>query len=145
MAIPESSQTVVNVTNGKLIRLLVNDAPFDVRYGRLLEHERVLDLRAGTLTRHADWESPAGHRVRVRSTRLVSLTQRAVAAIEYTVEAVDGPVRLIVQSELVANEPAPPRPVTRGWPPCWTTRWSRRNATSTTTGRRCCTAPGAAG
>ena len=48
---PESGQTVVNVTNGKLIRLLVDDAPFDVRYGRLLSHERVLDVRAGTLTR----------------------------------------------------------------------------------------------
>jgi alpha,alpha-trehalose phosphorylase len=106
---PESGQTVVNVTNGKLIRLLVDDTPFDVRYGRLHGHERVLDLRAGTLTRRADWESPSGHRVRVRSTRLVSFTQRAVAAIEYVVEAVDGPVRLIAQSELVANEPSPLR------------------------------------
>src|SRR6266513_4854218 len=39
---PESGQTVVNVTNGKVIRLLVDDEPFDVRYGRLLAHERVL-------------------------------------------------------------------------------------------------------
>jgi alpha,alpha-trehalose phosphorylase len=106
---PEAGQTVVNVTNGKLIRLLVDDEPFDVRYGRLLEHERVLDLRAGTLTRTADWESPTGGRVRVRSRRLVSLTQRAVAAIEYEVEAVDQTLRLIAQSELVANEPTPPR------------------------------------
>ena len=106
---PESGQTIVNVTNGKLIRLLIDDAPLDVRYGRLLEHERVLDLRAGTLTRRADWESPSGRRVRVRSTRLVSFTQRAVAAIEYVVEAIDGKVRLIVQSELVANEPTPAR------------------------------------
>ncbi len=73
---PESSQEVVNVTNAKLIRLLVDDAPFDVRYGRLLRHERVLDFREGTLTREADWESPSGCRVRVRSTRLVSFTQR---------------------------------------------------------------------
>jgi alpha,alpha-trehalose phosphorylase len=102
---PEASQTVVNVTNGKLIRLLVDDEPFDVRYGQLLEHERVLDLRAGTLTRRADWESPAGGRVRVRSTRLVSFTQRAVAAIEYVVEPVAETLRLILQSELVANEP----------------------------------------
>jgi len=65
----ESGQEIVNVTNGKLIRLLVDDAPFDVRYGRLMAHERVLDLRAGTLTRDADWESPRGRRVRVRSTR----------------------------------------------------------------------------
>jgi trehalose/maltose hydrolase-like predicted phosphorylase len=106
---PESGQTIVNVTNGKLIRLLVDDEPLDVRYGRLLAHERVLDLRAGTLTRDADWESPNGSRVRVRSTRLVSFTQRAVAAIEYTVEAVDRPVRLVVQSELVANEAGPLR------------------------------------
>src|SRR5438045_8058203 len=28
---PESGQTVINVTNGKLIRLLVGDAPFDIR------------------------------------------------------------------------------------------------------------------
>ncbi len=106
---PESSQEVVNVTNAKLIRLLVDDAPFDVRYGRLLGHERVLDLRAGTLTREADWESPSGRRVRVRSTRLVSFTQRAVATIEYVVEPIDASARLVVQSELVANEPIPPR------------------------------------
>jgi trehalose/maltose hydrolase-like predicted phosphorylase len=104
---PEASQTVVNVTNGKLIRLLVDDEPFDVRYGRLLVHERVLDLRAGTLTRQVEWESPAGGQVRVRSRRLVSFTQRAVAAIEYVVEPVDQALRLIVQSELVANEPTP--------------------------------------
>ena len=30
---PESGQTVINVTNGKLIRLFVDDEPFDVRYG----------------------------------------------------------------------------------------------------------------
>ncbi|SCG64135.1 glycoside hydrolase family 65 protein [Micromonospora coxensis] len=104
---PESGQTVVNVTNGKLIRLLVDDEPLDVRYGELLAHERILDLRAGTLHREMHWRSPAGREVKVRSTRLVSFTQRAVAAINYEVEAVDGPLRLILQSELVANETLP--------------------------------------
>ncbi|MBY0290105.1 MAG: glycoside hydrolase family 65 protein [Mycobacteriaceae bacterium] len=104
---PEAGQTIVNVTNGKLIRLLVDDEPFDVRYGELLEHERVLDLRAGTLTRTAFWRSPAGKQVKIVSTRLVSLAQRSVAAIEYTVEAVDEFTRVTVQSELVANEQMP--------------------------------------
>jgi alpha,alpha-trehalose phosphorylase len=104
---PESGQTAINVTNGKLIRLLVDDEPFDIRYGTLNSHDRVLDLRAGTLTRHADWTSPAGSRVRVTSTRMVSLTQRAIAAISYTVEPVEGQVRLVAQSELVANEQLP--------------------------------------
>ncbi|MGK5520467.1 glycoside hydrolase family 65 protein, partial [Micromonospora sp. URMC 107] len=106
---PESGQTVVNVTNGKLIRLLVDDEPLDVRYGELLAHERVLDLRAGTLYRELHWRSPAGREVKVRSTRLVSFTQRAVAAINYEVTAVDVPLRLILQSELVANEALPPQ------------------------------------
>jgi alpha,alpha-trehalose phosphorylase len=104
---PEAGQTVVNVTNGKIIRLLVDDEPFDVRSGRLHSHERVLDFRAGVLRRRADWVSPAGQRVRISSVRLVSLVQRAVAALLYDVEPVDAPARLVVQSGLVANEHVP--------------------------------------
>jgi alpha,alpha-trehalose phosphorylase len=103
----ESSQTVVNVTNGKLIRLLVDDEPFDVRYGEVHDHRRVLDFRAGTLRRQVVWESPGCRTVRVASTRLVSLTQRAVMAICYEVEAVSHDLRIVVQSELVANETLP--------------------------------------
>jgi len=104
---PESGQTVVNVTNGKLIRLLVDDEPFDVRYGELRAHERVLDFRSGVLSRTAEWVSPAGRAIRVRSERIVSLTQRSIAAICYEVEPVNGPARIVVQSELVTNEELP--------------------------------------
>ena len=45
----------------------------------------------------------------MQSTRLVSLAQRSVAAIEYVVEAIDEFVRVTVQSELVANEDQPER------------------------------------
>jgi alpha,alpha-trehalose phosphorylase len=48
---PEDGQTLINVTNGKIIRLLVDDEPFDIRYGELLRHERKLDMRSGLLTR----------------------------------------------------------------------------------------------
>src|SRR5262249_27425586 len=102
---PEDGQTVVNVTNGKIIRLLVDDAPFDVRYGELPAHTRSLDLRAGTLERVVRWRSPAGREIEVRSTRLVSFVQRSIAAIRFEVRPLDGPTRLVVQSELVANEP----------------------------------------
>lgn len=104
---PEAGQTVVDVTNGKIFRLLVGDEPFDVRYGELISHERILDLRAGTLTRRAHWRSPAGKQVKVTSTRLVSLAHRSVAAIEYVVEAIEEFVRVTVQSELVTNEDVP--------------------------------------
>src|SRR5215471_18503391 len=101
---PESSQTLINVTNGKLIGLLVDDEPFDVRYGHLLSHDRVLDFRAGTLTRTAEWCSPARRTIRVTSVRLVSFTHRAILAIAYEVEPVDGRVNVVVHSDLIANE-----------------------------------------
>jgi alpha,alpha-trehalose phosphorylase len=104
---PESGQATINITNGKLIRLLVDDEPFDVRYGELPRHERTLDLRAGTLERHVEWCSPAGQAVRISSKRMVSFTQRAIAAIEYRVEPVGAPARIVAMSELQANEPMP--------------------------------------
>lgn len=101
---PEAGQTVVNVTDGKIIRLLVEDEPLDMRYGNAIEHERTLDFRSGTLRRRTVWESPTGRRVTVRSERLVSFTQRAVVAIRYEVEPMDD-LQLVVQSDLLANEP----------------------------------------
>src|SRR6202042_3177126 len=88
---PDTGQTVINITNGKIIRLLVDDEPFDIRYGTVREHTRTLDLRAGTLTRNVVWTSPAGHTVKVSSVRLVSLTQRAIAAIHYSVTPLSWP------------------------------------------------------
>ena len=97
---PESGQTVINVTNGKLIRLLVDDEPFDVRYGELRSHERVLDFRAGVLRRTRRVGVPAGRAVRVtlhpaglvhparRSPRSPTRSSRWTA------------VRVVVQSEL---------------------------------------------
>ena len=70
---PEAGETVVNMTNGKIIRLLVDDSPFDIRYGELHEHERRLDFRSGILRRDgalalADREDGAGH---LRTARLL--------------------------------------------------------------------------
>jgi alpha,alpha-trehalose phosphorylase len=104
---PQSGQAIVNVTNGKLIRLMVDDEPLDVRYGQLRSHDRVLDLRSGTLTRELEWVSPAGKGVRVRSERLVSLVQRAAVAISYSVLPTDEPLLVVVQSQLSANEDLP--------------------------------------
>src|SRR4051794_874403 len=103
---PEQGQSVVNVTDGKLIRLLVRDSPLDLNYGEIIDHRRTLDLRAGVLRRTTEWKSPGGRTVRVTSTRLVSLTRRSIAAIEYQVECTDdlGDLYIALQSDLLANE-----------------------------------------
>jgi alpha,alpha-trehalose phosphorylase len=102
--LPEDGQVIVNVTDGKLVRLLVEDEPLDVHRGFLERHERVLDLRAGILKRTLDWCSESGQRVRVTSRRLVSFRDRNVAAISYEVEALDSPLRVALQSNLLANQ-----------------------------------------
>ncbi|MGY1751229.1 glycoside hydrolase family 65 protein [Modestobacter sp. SYSU DS0511] len=103
---PEMGQTVVNVTDGKLVRLLVGDSPLDLQYGDVVAHRRTLDLRAGVLRRVTDWRSPAGREVRVTSTRLVSLVRRSIAAVEFQVECTDdqGDLYIALQSDLLANE-----------------------------------------
>jgi alpha,alpha-trehalose phosphorylase len=101
---PEDGQAIVNVTDGKLIRLLVEDEPLDVHRGHLESHERVLDLRTGILDRNVRWTSESGQRVRVTSRRLVSFRDRSVAAICYEVEALDSPLRVALQSNLLVNQ-----------------------------------------
>ena len=62
----------------------------------------------------------------MRSTRLVSFTQRAVAAICYEVEPLDGagPDDRAVRAGRQRGA-ARDRATTRGWPPCSRRRWSR--------------------
>ncbi len=104
---PEDGQTIVNVTNGKIIRLHVEDEPMDLRSGHTDEHQLTLNFRSGTVERLTEWTSPTGRKVRVRTVRLVSFTERAVAAIRYEVEPLDDEMELVVQSDLLANEDVP--------------------------------------
>ncbi|MET7875739.1 glycosyl hydrolase family 65 protein [Micromonospora profundi] len=108
-AFPQANDTVISAPNAALIRLWVDDELLDISTGTLHRHERVLDLRTGVLRRETEWTSPAGRRVLIRSTRLVSLPRRPVAAVRYEVEPLDAPVELRVCSDLLANERVPER------------------------------------
>ncbi|WP_262283447.1 glycoside hydrolase family 65 protein [Micromonospora sp. MA102] len=108
-AFPEHSDTVISAPNAALVRLWVGGEPLDLRTGTVRRHERVLDLRAGVIRRETEWISPGGQGVRVRSTRLVSLPRRPVAAVDYQVEPLDGPVEVRVDADLLANERVPER------------------------------------
>lgn len=93
---PETSQTMLNVTNGKVIKLYLEDEEFQMFSGELLTYQRRLDLRNGVLHRDLVWRSPAGREVKVAITRLVSFTNKHVAAIAYEVTPLNfsGKVRL---------------------------------------------------
>ena len=69
--------------DGKIIRLYVDDEPFDLESAFILRYERALDMQTGTLDRQVLWETPAGRQLLVESRRLVSFHEKHVAAISY--------------------------------------------------------------
>jgi alpha,alpha-trehalose phosphorylase len=101
-----TGQTVVNAPDGSVIRLFVDDEPFDLETARVLRFERVLDMQLGVLVREVEWETARGQRMLVRSRRLASLEDRHLVAIDYEVVALDAPVRIALSSELVTHAPA---------------------------------------
>ena len=100
-----TGQTLVDVADGSVIRLFVDDEPLTLATARILRFERALDLRLGVLCREVELETPGGGRVVIRSRRLASLERRHLAAIRYEVETLDGPLRVTVSSELVTPAP----------------------------------------
>jgi alpha,alpha-trehalose phosphorylase len=101
----ETAQTMLNVADAKLLRLFVDDEPFIAEHANLVHFERVLDMRQGLLERSIVWETPAGKRVEIRSTRLISFEHRHLAAVDYEVivHNAQAPVVLISEMALPAD------------------------------------------
>jgi alpha,alpha-trehalose phosphorylase len=96
-----TGQTILPVPDGTSIRLLVDDDPVSCVNTEVQEFERSLDMEHGHLDRVVVYQLADGRRIRVRSRRFVSLTQRHLAGIRYEVTALDAPARVVVSSELV--------------------------------------------
>ena len=100
-----TGQTMVNLPDGKIIRLYVDDEPFDLGNARIVRFERALDMRAGTLDRQVLWETPAGRRLLIESRRLVSFHEKHIAAIWYRVTVLNARAALVLVSEVVNHLP----------------------------------------
>jgi len=102
-----TGQTIVNAPEAKIIRLYVDDEPFDLSKVNLLRYERVLDMRTGILERTVVWEKFSGKQIQIHSRRLVSFVHRHAAAIDYEVTLLNADAPLVIASELRC---APDRP-----------------------------------
>ncbi|MGA7329701.1 MAG: glycosyl hydrolase family 65 protein [Rhodomicrobium sp.] len=100
----KTGQTIVNVTDSKIIKLYADDEPFWLPNANLLSFERRLNMKSGTLDRDILWETPAGKQVLISSRRLVSFANRHVAAISYRVTVLNAPAALVISSEMEVNE-----------------------------------------
>src|SRR5690606_26739308 len=102
---PRVGQSILNCPDGTVLKLFVDDEPFVLPKAELRRFERLLDLRAGTLTRQMRWVTPSGKRMRLKTVRLVSLAHRHLAAIDYELDAEDVPAEIVISSELVNRQP----------------------------------------
>ena len=97
-------QTMVDVPDSKLIRLYVDDEPLLLSMADLESYDRTLDFRGGRLTRSLVWRTPAGKRVQVDSSRMVSMTSRHLAVMTFEVTLLDADAPVALSSQLLNRQ-----------------------------------------
>lgn len=100
---PEKGQTMLNVTNCKIIRLFVDDEEFNMQRGTLEQYRRTLSFKEGILERDLVWCSPGGRRVKIQIRRIASLENKHLAAIRYEVTPLNFSGKIRLQSVLDGN------------------------------------------
>lgn len=97
-------QTIVNAPDAKVIRLYVDDEPLLLSVADLLGYERRMDFRTGIYSRELLWRTPAGKRVRITSSRMVSLTDRHLAIMTFEVTLLDHPAPVAISSQILNRQ-----------------------------------------
>ncbi len=99
-----TGQTIINAPDAKLMKLYVDDEPLVIGTADLEHYERTLDFRDGVLRRTLIWRTPSGKRVKVDSTRMVSMTQRHLVLLTLEVTMLAGEAPLVVSSQLLNRQ-----------------------------------------
>ncbi|MGO1973050.1 MAG: glycoside hydrolase family 65 protein [Propionibacteriaceae bacterium] len=97
-------QTIVNVPDTKVIKLYIDDEPLLLPVADLEHYGRTLDFRDGVLRRELLWRTPAGKRVQVRSSRMVSFAQRHLAVMSLEVTMLDAEAPVVVSSQILNRQ-----------------------------------------
>src|SRR5262249_49645747 len=99
-----TGQTMLNVTDSKIIKLYVDDEPFSLADANIRQYARQLNMQSGTLDREILWQTRSGMQVRIKSRRLISFRQRHAAAILYEVTVLNGAAPVVISSEIYSRQ-----------------------------------------
>ncbi|MBM6405460.1 glycoside hydrolase family 65 protein [Phycicoccus sp. CSK15P-2] len=99
-----TGQTIVNVPDAKLMKVYVDDEPLVLGQADLESYERSLDFRDGVLRRSLVWRTPSGKRVKVDSTRMVSMSERHLVTMTLEVTMLTGDAPVVVSSQLLNRQ-----------------------------------------
>lgn len=95
---PARGHAMVNLPDWRIVRLYVDGERFSPLTGEVSDYRRELDMRRGVVTRGLTWRSPAGRQVRIRTSRLVSMTRESSAVLRYEVTPVEEGVSIRLES-----------------------------------------------
>ena len=92
-----TSQTMLNLPNGKIIRVFLGEEEFSMENGTVLSYNRKMDFRKGVLKREIRWRSPTRKEVLIETARLISFTRKHVMAIRYRITPLNRyfPIRIV--------------------------------------------------
>ena len=97
----KTGQTIVNVPDAKLMKIYVDDEPLLLATADLQHYERSLDMREGILRREIVWITPSRKKVRIRTSRMVSFTERHLAVMTMEIEMLEGDAPIVVSSQIL--------------------------------------------
>ena len=100
---PEKSQIMIKAANGKKITLYLEDEVFSMLRGKLLDYQRLLDMKEGILKRSLIWQSPKGRQVKIEVERMVCLQRKNSAVIRYQVTPLNFEGNIKIISEIDGN------------------------------------------
>ena len=94
----KNHETICNVMDAKSLVLTADGERLDMGASDIAEHSRVLDMRAGTLTRSFTWKTKSGAILNCEFARLVCLEREELAAARLDLRCAEGSCRLMLES-----------------------------------------------
>jgi alpha,alpha-trehalose phosphorylase len=94
---PEKSQTMLNVTDCKVVKVFIDDEEFNMLTGEITDYRRILSFKEGILSRSLVWSSPQGKKIKVDIERIISLVHQHWVAIRYEVTSLNfsGKIKIV--------------------------------------------------
>ncbi|MFW5985997.1 MAG: glycoside hydrolase family 65 protein [Halanaerobiales bacterium] len=94
---PQYSQTILNLPDWTIINIYLDGEKFNMLEGKVEKYGRYLDMRQGMLNRDLIWESSRGRRIRITTSRFLSLTDPHLGMINFNIKTLNfsGTVKLV--------------------------------------------------
>ncbi|MDW7738814.1 MAG: glycosyl hydrolase family 65 protein [Bacillota bacterium] len=99
----QNTQTLLNVTDSKIIELYLDGERFSLGSGAILSFRRILNMKEGCQERKVVWKSPEGREVQITVTRLVPFKHRHLIVFNYQVIPLNFSGQITLRSSLDGN------------------------------------------